>query len=272
MNCSLLVQNGGGSGYEKRKVSRKKFFEDKNRVLNVYIDEIIFLKGESMHDLLPCKNAEILKPREKIEKLGAAALTTEELLALILGSGNRDCDVFELSRRISEYLSNATSVPSLSSLRQINGLGRAKSTQVLACLELSSRYILSDKVIAVRTPEDILGRLSFLKFEQQEHLVVVSLNAANKIINVNELTTGLVNQTPVHPREAFSEAVKDRAVSVIFAHNHPSGSTEASDEDLAITRVLCAAGRVLQIPVLDHIIIGKSGYTSIRRCRPELFD
>ncbi|WP_295683394.1 DNA repair protein RadC [uncultured Fibrobacter sp.] len=225
-----------------------------------------------MHDLLPCKNAEILKPREKIEKLGAAALTTEELLALILGSGNRDCDVFELSRRISEYLSNATSVPSLSSLRQINGLGRAKSTQVLACLELSSRYILSDKVIAVRTPEDILGRLSFLKFEQQEHLVVVSLNAANKIINVNELTTGLVNQTPVHPREAFSEAVKDRAVSVIFAHNHPSGSTEASDEDLAITRVLCAAGRVLQIPVLDHIIIGKSGYTSIRRCRPELFD
>ena len=225
-----------------------------------------------MHDLLPCKNAEILKPREKIEKLGAAALTTEELLALILGSGNRDCDVFELSRRISEYLSNATSVPSLSSLRQINGLGRAKSTQVLACLELSSRYILSDKVIAVRTPEDILGRLSFLKFEQQEHLVVVSLNAANKIINVNELTTGLVNQTPVHPREAFSEAVKDRAVSVIFAHNHPSGSTEASDEDLAITRVLCAAGRVLQIPVLDPLIIGKSGYTSIRRCRPELFD
>ncbi len=225
-----------------------------------------------MHDLLPCKNAEILKPREKIEKLGAAALTTEELLALILGSGNRDCDVFELSRRIAEYLSNVTCVPSLSSLRKIHGLGRAKSTQVLACLELSSRYILSDKVIAVRTPEDLLGRLSFLKFEQQEHLVVVSLNAANKIINVNELTTGLVNQTPVHPREAFSEAVKDRAVSVVFAHNHPSGSTEPSEEDIAITRILCAAGRVLQIPVLDHLIIGKSGYTSIRRCRPELFD
>jgi len=136
---------------------------------------------------------------------------------------------------------------------------------------LSSRYILSDKVIAVRTPEDLLGRLSFLKFEQQEHLVAISLNAANKIINVKELTTGLVNQTPVHPREAFSDAVKNMAVSIVFAHNHPSGSTVPSDEDLAITRVLCAAGRVLQIPVLDHIIIGKSGYTSIRRFQPEIF-
>ena len=116
-----------------------------------------FLKGVSMHDLLPCKNAEILKPREKIEKLGASALSTEELLALILGSGNRDCDVFELSRRIAEYLSNVASVPSLSNLRKIHGLGRAKSTQVLACLELSSRYILSDKVIAVRLRRTFLG-------------------------------------------------------------------------------------------------------------------
>ncbi|MBO7061390.1 DNA repair protein RadC [Fibrobacter sp.] len=225
-----------------------------------------------MYELLPYGNAEPLKPREKIEKLGASSLSTEELLALILGSGNRECDVFELSRHIADYLSNTTSVPSLSSLRKIHGLGRVKSTQVLACLELSSRYILSDKAIAVRSPEDLIGRLAFLKFEQQEHLVAVSLNAANKIINVKELTTGLVNQTPVHPREAFSEAVKDRAVSVIFAHNHPSGSTEPSDEDFAITRVLCAAGRVLQIPVLDHIIIGRSGFTSIRRGCPEIFD
>ncbi|MBO7412878.1 MAG: DNA repair protein RadC [Fibrobacter sp.] len=224
-----------------------------------------------MYELVPCVNATSLKPREKIEKLGASSLTTEELLALILGSGNRECDVFELSRHIADYLSNTTCVPSLSSLRKIHGLGRVKAIQVLACLELSCRYILSDKAIAVRSPEDLLARLSFLKFEQQEHLVVVSLNSANKIIDVKELTTGLVNQTPVHPREAFSEAVKDRAVSVVFAHNHPSGSTVPSDEDLAITRVLCAAGRVLQIPVLDHIIIGRSGYTSIRRFQPEIF-
>lgn len=247
------------------------FFLDESSFKNVYIRVGLIEKRGKMYELLPYGNAVPLKPREKIEKLGASSLTTEELLALILGSGNRDCDVFELSRHIADYLSNTTSVPSLSNLRKIHGLGRVKSTQVLACLELSSRYILSDKAIAVRSPEDLIGRLAFLKFEQQEHLVAVSLNAANKIINVKELTTGLVNQTPVHPREAFSDAVKDRAVSIVFAHNHPSGSTEPSDEDLAITRVLCAAGRILQIPVLDHIIIGKSGYSSLRRLQPEIF-
>ena len=111
-----------------------------------------------MYELLPYGNAEPLKPREKIEKLGASSLSTEELLALILGSGNRECDVFELSRHIADYLSNTTSVPSLSSLRKIHGLGRVKSTQVLACLELSSRYILSDKAIAVHKAHYIAAK------------------------------------------------------------------------------------------------------------------
>lgn len=224
-----------------------------------------------MQEIVPYDNAEILKPREKMEKLGASALNTEELLAIILGCGCHDCDVFELSRRIADFLSNTTNVPTLSSLRQIHGLGKVKSTQILACLELSSRYIISDKAIAVKAPEDVLGRLSFLKFAQQECLVAVSLNAANHIINVNQLTTGLVDQTPVHPREAFSEAVKDRAVSIIFAHNHPSGSILPSEEDISITRVLCAAGKILQIPVLDHIIIGKTGFFSLRRAHSEFF-
>lgn len=224
-----------------------------------------------MQEVVPYENAEILKPREKMEKLGASALNTEELLAIILGSGCHDCDVFELSRHIAEFLSCTTDVPSLSSLRKIHGLGKVKSTQILACLELSSRYIISDKAIAVKGPEDILGRLSFLKFAPQERLVAVALNAANHIISVNQLTAGLVDQTPVHPREAFSEAVKDRAVSIIFAHNHPSGSILPSEEDISITRVLCAAGRILQIPVLDHIIIGKTGFFSLRRAHSELF-
>ena len=179
-------------------------------------------------------------PREKIEKFGAAALTNEELLALILGSGNQDCNVFELSRRLSDFLSNQTQVPSLAQIREIRGLGKVKAAQVLACLELSGRYILSDKSNPIQTPEDLLGRLSFLKYESQEHLVIVTLNSVNCVIRVHELTTGLVNKTPVHPREAFAKAIEDRAVSVVFAHNHPSGSLEPSLEDMAITRVLCA--------------------------------
>lgn len=215
---------------------------------------------------------ENLLPREKLQQRGAAALTSEELLAIILGSGTRDCDVFELSRNLSGYLSAATSMPEMDSLLRIRGLGRAKATQVLACLELSGRYILGNKAISIMRPEDILPRLAYLKYEPQEHLVVVTLNSVNRVINIHEVTTGLVNQTPVHPREAFCRAVEDKAVSVIFAHNHPSGSSEPSADDYAITRVLCAAGKILQIPVIDHVVIGKSGFTSICREHPELFE
>lgn len=212
-----------------------------------------------------------LMPREKIEMMGASAMSNEELLALILGSGCQNCDVFELSRRLAQFLSTESTVPSLQKLREIRGLGRVKASQVLACLELSGRYILSGSVSSVASPEDLMPRLSYMKYEAQEHLVVVTLNSSNDVIRVHELTTGLVNQTPVHPREAFAKAIEDRAVSVIFAHNHPSGSTSPSPEDMSITRVLCAAGKILQIPVLDHIIVGRKGFTSICRMDSEMF-
>ena len=213
-----------------------------------------------------------LMPREKLESSGASSLSNEELLALILGSGSHECSVFELSRRLSEFLSTETSVPTLERLKKIRGLGKVKAAQILACLELSGRFILSDKAIPVSVPEDILSRVAYMKYESQEHLVVITLNSANYIVRVHELTTGLVNQTPVHPREAFAMAIEDRAVSVIFVHNHPSGSLEPSPEDLSITRVLCAAGKILQIPVLDHIIIGKRGFTSMCRMFPDVFE
>lgn len=211
-------------------------------------------------------------PREKMETFGPASMSNEELLALILGSGCHDCDVFELSRRLAEFLSAETTFPSLEKLREIRGLGKVKASQILACLELSGRYILSDKAILVSNPEDLMSRLAYLKYETQEHLVLITLNSANYVIRVHELTTGLANQTPVHPREAFAKAIEDRAVSVIFAHNHPSGSTHPSPEDVAITRILCASGKILQIPVLDHLVVGKRGYTSICRLHSEIFE
>ena len=213
-----------------------------------------------------------LLPREKMEKMGASAMSNEELLALILGSGCQDCDVFELSRNLADFLSEETEMPTLQKLRRIRGLGKVKATQVLACLELSGRYILSGKAMLVGSPEDLISRLSFMKYETQEHFVLVTLDAANHVIRVHELTKGLVDRTPIHPREAFVKAIEDRAVSVIFAHNQPSGSTTPREEDMSITRVLCASGRILQIPVLDHIVVGKCGHTSICRLFPEYFE
>lgn len=200
---------------------------------------------------------ENLLPREKLQKFGASALSNEELIALILGSGTRGCDVFELSRRISDYLSTVTTFPTMDSLRRIHGLGAVKVAQILACLELSNRFMLTSRAVSVVTPEDLLARLSNLKYKEQEHFVVVTLNSANYVINIHQVTSGLVNQTPIHPREAFAKAIEDRAVAVIFAHNHPSGSIEPSAQDYAITETLCAAGKLLQIPVIDHIIVGR---------------
>lgn len=215
--------------------------------------------------------AELL-PREKIQKFGAKSLMNEELIALILGSGTKGKDVFTLSRELSGYLSSKCDMPTLDELLKIRGLGKVKAVQILACLELSARYILSDKAVAVKNPSELAARLSYLKFEAQENFVLVSLDSSNNIIKVHNLTKGLVNQTPVHPREAFARAIEDRAVSVIFVHNHPSGSTQPSDEDYCITRVLCAAGKVIQIPVIDHIVVGKRGFFSICREHPEIFE
>ena len=197
-------------------------------------------------------------PREKLQQCGATALSNEELIALILGSGTRESSVFELSRHVSDYLSSATSIPTVENLRHT--------------LELASRYILTSRAVSVIAPEDLLSRLAGLKFEQQEHFVVVTLNSANYVINVHDVTSGLVNQAPIAPREAFAKAIEDRAVSVVLAHNHPSGSTEPSEQDFAITRLLCAAGKVLQIPVIDHIIVGRGGYTSMCRLDPDMFE
>ena len=174
--------------------------------------------------------------------------------------------------RVEEFLKTSPRIPTAEDLKRIKGVGPATAEKILAVCELSARYIVGTEQTAVTAPEDVIPRLSWLKYEQQEHFILVTLDSANHIIGVHELTKGLANQTAVHPREAFREAIKDDAVSVMFAHNHPSGSTEPSAEDMSITRVLCASGRILQIPVLDHLIISKAGFTSICRQAPEIFE
>ncbi len=215
---------------------------------------------------------EKMLPREKMQKKGVDALNNEELLALVLGSGCSNCDVFQLSRHLSDYLASVSTFPSMKDLLKVRGLGRAKASKVLACLELSSRYMLGARAVSVTKPEDLESKLSYLKYENQEHMVLVTLNSSNVVINVHELTMGLINQTLVHPREVFVRAIEDRAVSVIVAHNHPSGSSEPSTEDLHLTRTLCSVGKIVQIPVIDHLIISRCGLTSLCRLYPDIFE
>lgn len=190
--------------------------------------------------------------------------STSYLLSVILG----DVDV---AFKVEKLLSESVTVPTAEQLMKIRGIGAAMAKKILACCEMSARYIVGEKADDVKEPEYIGRLLASLKYEDQEHLVCVTLDSANHVINKHILTTGLVNQTPVHPREAFREAIKDNAVSVIFAHNHPSGNITPSPEDISITRVLIAAGKILEIPVLDHVILGRTGVYSIGREYPEMF-
>jgi len=217
------------------------------------------------------KNDEVL-PRERIEKGELAKLSDKELLSVVLGRGTAQKNVFELAEEVAVFLQRRSKMPNWEDLLRIRGLGRAKTAQVLACLELSSRFIMGHQDCAVQGPLELMPRLSFLKTLSQERMVLVTLNGGNRVIGIHTLTVGLANQAPVHPREAFAPALVDRAVGVIFAHNHPSGNLDPSEEDCKVTRRLCAAGRLLDVPVLDHLIVSLRGYRSLKASRPELFD
>lgn len=211
-------------------------------------------------------------PRERIESGALSSLLDEDLLSVVIGRGMAGKNVFELAKEVADFLKSRSKIPSMQELLVIRGLGRAKAAQILACLELSSRFMLGHQDCAVQGPSELMPRIAFLKGLTQERMVLVTLNGGNRVIGIHTLTVGLANQAPVHPREAFAPALVDRAVGVIFAHNHPSGNLEPSDEDQRVTRRLCAVGRLLDIPVLDHLIVSIRGFRSLKASHAELFE
>jgi DNA repair protein RadC len=213
-----------------------------------------------------------LLPRERIFAGELAKLSVEELLCVVLGRGTAAKNVFELAREIAELLEKKSRMPSMEELLRVKGLGLAKSAQILACLELSGRFMLGIQDKIIDSPIELVPLLSFLKHSNQENLVAVTLNGGNKVIKIHSITIGTANSTQSHPREAFAPAIEDRAVAVVFAHNHPSGDCEPSVDDLFLTKRLCDAGKILQIPVLDHIVISSSGFASIRSMWGEYFE
>ena len=124
----------------------------------------------------------------------------------------------------------------------------------------------------IRKPEDIMPFLEKYRFEGQEHFVVCTLDACHQIIKTHIVTIGLANQSQIHPRETFRHAILDSAVGIMIAHNHPSGSLEASVNDLLATRRLSDAGKIIGIPVLDHLIISSEGFVSLRERFPDYFN
>lgn len=201
------------------------------------------------------------RPREKMLKRGAGALSDEELVALLLGSGIKGHDVMTVARRIVHLVDERHGNPKLEHLQSLDGVGPAKAAIIAAALEFSRRRIRPEG-IRISTPSDILPLIRHYSDRKQEHFLCISLNGANEVINTRVVSIGLVNKTLVHPREVFADPITDRGSAIILAHNHPSGNIEPSREDIALTRRLKESGETLGITVLDHIIFARKGHYS----------
>ncbi|OGJ89821.1 MAG: hypothetical protein A2268_07515 [Candidatus Raymondbacteria bacterium RifOxyA12_full_50_37] len=201
------------------------------------------------------------RPREKLEKKGVAALSDEELVSAILGSGTVQINVRMLAQRVLAVIREHKTTLALDHLVAIPGMGLAKASQILAAFEIARRHLSTDTV-RITCAKDAVPLLADIAGKQQEHFVCISLNGAHEVIQKRIVTIGLLDRSQVHPREVFADPITDRAAAVILAHNHPSGELVPSMADKALNAQLIKAGTLLGIPVLDHLIISKKGYYS----------
>jgi len=203
-----------------------------------------------------------LRPREQARTKGVQAMADRDLLAMVLGSGTKQYPVAELSKKVLERLDRTSALDSEAALEGIPGLGPAKRLQLVAAVELFRRIYISNKP-RIRKPHDVMPFLQRWADREQEHFLCLSLNGAHEVFACRVVSIGTLNRTIVHPREVFSEPIRDRAAAVIVAHNHPSGNIEPSDEDVGITRRLQHAGNILGIELLDHIVFSRSEHCSL---------
>ena len=201
------------------------------------------------------------RPREKLLRKGAAALSDRELLAVLLGKGTPGMDVMTLAGKLARVIDEKGLGVRAEDLTGFGGVGDAKATLILAAIEFARRRIKPEGA-KIETPADLLPHVRHYADRRQEHFLCASINGANEILNIRVVSIGLVDRTPVHPREVFAEALSDRASAIIVAHNHPSGGLEPSASDVEVTRQLKAAGAVMGISLLDHIIFNQRGYFS----------
>ena len=204
-----------------------------------------------------------LKPdiRELTLEKGIDYPSDEELLMLILNKGTKDSPVEVLAHKALNAINTSSKEDLVPSLTKIDGIGLAKALTVAAAVELGRRRNAFLKAV-INKPKDILPYIQHYSIEKREHFVCVSLNGCREILGIRVISIGTVSRTLVHPREVFSDAIKEKASGVICCHNHPFGKSFPSREDLCSTAKLLSAGEILGINLLDHIIVSNSGYFS----------
>ncbi|MBN2250822.1 MAG: DNA repair protein RadC [Candidatus Altiarchaeota archaeon] len=207
------------------------------------------------------------RPRERLQKEGAKALSDAELLAVILRNGTCRANAVDMANSlINAYGLGKLATLSEKELRKIRGIGPAKALQIIALFEFNRRCRLDAvQKTPVKTAKDAYDYAKErIPGNDKEHLMIIYLDSKNRILRDEIVSTGTLNTTLIHPREVFKTAIKECTNSIIVAHNHPSGDPAPSRDDREITKQLKKAGELLEIDVLDHIIIGKEGYYSFR--------
>jgi len=201
------------------------------------------------------------RPREKLLAKGAGSLGDEELMAVLLGKGTPKMDVMTLAAKVARIMDEKGFEVRVEDLTGLAGVGQAKASLILAAMEYARRRIKPEG-LKIATPSDVLPLIRHFADRKQEHFLSITINGANEVQNVRVVSIGLVDRSPVHPREVFADALADRASGIIVAHNHPTGGLEPSQADRDITRQLQQAGRIMGIELLDHIVFNRNGYHS----------
>ncbi len=206
------------------------------------------------------------RPRERLLDSGPGVLTDADLVAVLFGTGGPGEGILELSARVTAAipLRQHHRVP-VEELLQVRGMGQARAAQLLAAAELGRRlWPDGDAAPLVRGPETVFDLTRDIRAANREHFVGFYLNSRNQVLRREIISIGSLNASIVHPREVYQPAIAISAASLILAHNHPSGDPTPSEEDLAITRRLVEAGRILGIDILDHVVVTRDAYASFK--------
>lgn len=210
------------------------------------------------------------RPRERLVAYGVEALTAAELLAIILGSGTKEAPVMELSQQLLAHFGGLQQLAeaTIEELCQVKGIGPAKAIQLQAACNLGVRLAkqLTPPKFKVEHPIHVYNLVKDeMLSEKRELFVVVLMDTKGCVIGQHIVSIGTLTQTLVHPREVFYPAIRHKAASIILVHNHPSGDLTPSRHDLDLTEKLVEVGKIMGIPVTDHIIISHQGYRSLRQ-------
>ena len=209
------------------------------------------------------------RPREKMASEGIDRLTNEELLAILINTGNRDLSAIGLAENVLRHTVGIRGLvhADITSLQKIKGIGPAKATTIFAAIELARRIskLESREKFSIKSPESIADIfMEEMRYKSREIVKLLLLDTKNNIITDVMVSEGSLNASIVHPREVFLEAIKRGANSIILVHNHPSGDPTPSHEDHKITKRIQESGRLLGIELIDHIIIGDGKYCSFK--------